>query len=138
LTIVLSNLLGNAVAYAPDGSAITCGLVRGTGGCSLVVSNPASGLRDEDLDKLTEPFWRASSAREDRTHAGIGLALSRRLAERLSLTLSFTLAGGLFAARLDFPAAEEVAEDAGASRERLHPPTGPAREAAGGPEVIPA
>ena len=103
LSIVLTNLLSNAVEYAPREAEIRCAIENGAAGCALVVSNPANGLGAEDLGKLSEPFWRASSSREDRTHAGIGLALGRRLAELLELELSFAIQDGTFRARLDFP-----------------------------------
>ena len=103
LTIVVSNLLGNAVAYAPPESAIDCGIQNGGAGYRLTVSNPVEGLDPGDLDKLTEPFWRASAARGDRHHAGIGLALASRLARQLDLDLSFAVDGGRFQAHVAFP-----------------------------------
>jgi signal transduction histidine kinase len=69
-----------------------------------VLSNAANGLASHDLDKLTEPFWRASTARDDRAHAGLGLSLARRFAELLEVGLSFELDRGLFRVRLDFQA----------------------------------
>ena len=102
LSILVSNLLGNAAEHAPEGTRVECALA-GDDGPHLTLSNSANGLKPEDLDKLTEPFWRASEAREDRDHAGLGLALSRRLAELLDLELTFTLEGGVFRADLSFP-----------------------------------
>ncbi len=104
LSILLANLLGNAVAHAPAGDRIACDVQNGNGRCSLVLSNAANALSPRDLDKLTEPFWRASAAREDRSHAGIGLSLAGRLAELLGLELRFAIEGGLFRARLSFAA----------------------------------
>ncbi|MCZ6598057.1 MAG: ATP-binding protein [Planctomycetota bacterium] len=103
LNIILANLLSNAVEYAPAGADIACVIENGAGRCSLVLSNETDGIAPDDLDKLTEPFWRASSSREDRAHAGIGLALAHRLAELLELDLSFDLDGRVFRARVDFP-----------------------------------
>ncbi len=102
LSILLSNLLRNAVDHAPAGDEIQCELENGGGGCRLVLSNAANGLKPEELDNLAEPFWRASAAREDRSHAGIGLSLARRLAELLEIDLSFQLDRDVFRARLSF------------------------------------
>jgi two-component system sensor histidine kinase QseC len=103
LAILVSNLLGNAAEHAPEGSRVACALARDRG-TTLQVSNPAGGLLPGDLDKLTEPFWRASAARDDRGHVGLGLALVRRLAEVLGVELRFALVGGELQARLGFPA----------------------------------
>ena len=104
LSILLSNLLRNAVEHAPSGDRIWCTIEDLGPRCSFVLSNAANGLASHDLDKLTEPFWRASTARDDRAHAGLGLSLARRFAELLEVGLSFELDRGLFRVRLDFQA----------------------------------
>ncbi len=68
---VLNNLLGNAVAHAPEGSEV---LVSASPG-ELVVSNPAPGLGPGDLESMFEPFWRSDRARSDHRHAGLGLSI---------------------------------------------------------------
>ena len=105
LSILLANLLGNASTHAPAGDELGCAIENGGERCLLVLSNAANGLEPADVDKLTEPFWRASRSREDRSHAGIGLSLARRLAELLALDLLFTVEDGVFSARLSFPLA---------------------------------
>lgn len=102
LSILLANLLRNAVGHAPVGDRIDCEFENTGPRCRLVLSNAANGLAPADMDKLTEPFWRSSPSREDRSHAGVGLSLVRRLAELLELELSLQLEGGVFRARLGF------------------------------------
>lgn len=99
LRIVLSNLLANAAHYAPEGTTI---VVRVEAGSSwrLSIENDSADLRLEDLASLTEPFWRKDGARADRERSGLGLALSRALAERAELRLTFTLEGRRFRATL--------------------------------------
>jgi signal transduction histidine kinase len=117
LSILLANLLRNAVDHAPEGDRIRCDVENGGPRCWLVLSNAANGLSAADLDKLAEPFWRASASREDRAHAGIGLSLARRLAELLEVELCFQLEQGVFRARLAFRVCPDGtsarAEDAG-------------------------
>lgn len=104
LSILLGNLLSNAVDHAPAGDQIGCEVESGSDRCRLVLSNAANGISAQHLDNLTEPFWRASRSREDRSHAGIGLSLASRLATLLDLDLDFAIEDGIFRARLSFAA----------------------------------
>ncbi|MCP3915218.1 MAG: hypothetical protein GY711_06665 [bacterium] len=100
LRIVLSNLIGNATHYSPTGGTVRIALERDDAGWRLHVENAAPGLAPADIDTLTQPFWRKDRARADREHAGLGLALSRALADRVDLDLSFRLEDGVFRASL--------------------------------------
>jgi len=91
LRIVLSNLVGNALVHAPEGGTVECALERDGDAWSVVIANEAPDLAPEDLDSLAEPFWRKDRQRGDRERSGLGLALSRALAERAGLALSFEL-----------------------------------------------
>jgi signal transduction histidine kinase len=105
LSILLSNLLRNAVEHGLPGDRIRCAVESNDAGWVLSVSNSSQGLVPSDIEKLCEPFWRASAARGDRAHAGLGLSLARRFAELLEVRLSFGLEHDVFLARLHFQAA---------------------------------
>ncbi len=100
LGIVVSNLLGNALYYTPRHGHVECLLT--SDGCAwrFEVDNDAPDLQPEDLRVLTEPFWRKDHARVDRNRSGLGLALSRALAEKSGMTLEFELEGGTLRAIL--------------------------------------
>ena len=115
LRIVLSNLVSNAVHHAPRGSRVTCSAEAGGDRWTLVVENAAPSLEPRDLASLAEPFWRKDGSRADRQRTGLGLALSRRLAERCNLALDFRLEQGRLQARLS-----------GAHRARAQSPVGSA------------
>jgi two-component system sensor histidine kinase QseC len=101
LSIILANLLGNAIAYAPRGSEIRCVADREGGGFRLVVSNPAAPIRADDLRRLSEPFWRGDRAGPSAEHAGLGLAIVSALSRLLRLDLGFEQdPDGTFRARL--------------------------------------
>ncbi|MCW1922396.1 ATP-binding protein [Luteolibacter arcticus] len=68
---ILQNLLGNAVAHAPEGSEV---MIEASPN-RLAVSNPAPGLNEEDLERLFERFWRKDDARSGYGHSGLGLSI---------------------------------------------------------------
>lgn len=97
---IVSNLLRNAIEYAPPGSTVAIALEAGSAGTTLRIANPAPELDADDLPKLGQRFWRKSPSGGTAAHAGLGLALTRALARGLSLELGFTLEEGQLAARL--------------------------------------
>lgn len=97
--IVLDNLLGNAVAYAPAGSVVS---VRADAE-GIEVANTAPGLRDEDLAHFGHRFWRKDAAGAG--HAGLGLALAHAAAQALGARLAFSLDAGVLRASLTLHAA---------------------------------
>ncbi|HET7932092.1 MAG TPA: sensor histidine kinase N-terminal domain-containing protein [Rhodanobacteraceae bacterium] len=68
LEIVLDNLLGNAVAYAPSGSAVTLHATA----TRIDVCNAAPALQAEDIANFGQRFWRKDA--QGAGHAGLGLA----------------------------------------------------------------
>ena len=100
LRIVVSNLISNAIRYAPDGGRIVCRMERSRRTWRLVVENDAPGLTEAELEYLCEPFWRRDRSRSDRERSGLGLALSARLAEAAGLRLEFALEERMLQARL--------------------------------------
>ncbi len=108
--IIASNLLSNAVQYTPRGGTVRCKVEQAPQATNeapsnirwrLVVENPAENLEASDLRALTEPFWRKDGVRADREHAGLGLSLSRALAEACELALGFELKDGHLRATLE-------------------------------------
>lgn len=71
----LRNLLDNAVAYTPEGRKIWVGLHRSGPGYELQVEDQGCGIPPEDLDKVTQRFFRSERSRS-RHLGGTGLGLS--------------------------------------------------------------
>jgi len=92
LRLILHNLLGNAIEYAPQGSAVACALDVEEPGFRLSVSNPAPALGPEDVGRLFDRFWRKDEARGGGRHAGLGLTLVRSLCGTLGYRVEPTLA----------------------------------------------
>jgi signal transduction histidine kinase len=83
LAVVLGNLCGNAVEHSPRGSPMTVEGNRTIDGISLRLENQTDELTETDLPHLFEPFWRKDTARSDRHHHGLGLALAAEFAALL-------------------------------------------------------
>lgn len=78
---VLRNLLVNALTYSPPGSEII--ITAEDRGDSVVfgVLDRGEGIPPEDLERVFEPFYRASKNRVFTSGAGLGLTVCRRLLE---------------------------------------------------------
>ncbi|WP_282027448.1 sensor histidine kinase [Ruegeria faecimaris] len=74
LSQALSNLLENALRYAPDGSTITINIADDGRYANLSVRDRGPGVPQDDLARLQMPFVTLDPARTER-NAGLGLAL---------------------------------------------------------------
>ncbi len=82
LNQVLSNLVSNALRYTPAGGTIA--LETGAGptperSVRIVVSDSGAGIPPEDLPFIFDRFWRGDRSRSERTHSGLGLAITKQL-----------------------------------------------------------
>jgi signal transduction histidine kinase len=77
---VLNNLLSNAIKYSPAGGNVVVSVGRLGALAVLSVSDEGIGVDLADRERIFEPFRRGSSAR-DLPGAGLGLSISRRIAE---------------------------------------------------------
>lgn len=123
---VVRNLLSNTIKYTAHGSvALKARVSDGTDGKArivLVVEDTGPGIPEERLPHLFEPFDRAG--RRDSKGLGLGLLLSRRIAERMggSLTAENRDSGGTrfvfscTAARGELADPPQVAPDAASRR----------------------
>ena len=77
---VLTNLMGNAVKYAPPGSVVTVKVFRDGSNARFKVQNPAPHLSGEALEKVWDSFYRADPSRSE-PGTGLGLALVKTIVE---------------------------------------------------------
>jgi two-component system sensor histidine kinase KdpD len=78
---VLANLLENAARYSPPTQPIELAARREGAELVFSVSDRGPGVRDEDLARIFEPFFRAKNSSPDAGRAGLGLSIARTLAE---------------------------------------------------------
>jgi signal transduction histidine kinase/ActR/RegA family two-component response regulator len=84
LSQILVNLLSNAVKYGPrDGRIRISGAEGEAGQASVSVSDTGPGLTQEELARIFVPFERLGAAEAGIEGTGIGLPLSKALAEAM-------------------------------------------------------
>ncbi|MFO7904911.1 MAG: PAS domain S-box protein [Pirellulaceae bacterium] len=92
---ILINLVGNAIKFTESGSVrVVAQLVQNGEGAPYLqydVVDTGIGMNEEQLDKLFQPFTQADSS-TTRKHGGtgLGLTISKRLAEALGGSISVT------------------------------------------------
>jgi two-component system phosphate regulon sensor histidine kinase PhoR len=82
MTLVLLNLVDNAVKYAGDGGEVSVRLRRVPGAVALSIADRGSGIAADEQRRIFERFYRAENARARNVRgSGIGLALVKHIAE---------------------------------------------------------
>jgi signal transduction histidine kinase len=85
---VLSNLVGNAIKFTPDGGAITVRARADNGDVRLEVEDNGPGIPPETADAVFERFWQGDAS--DPRGAGLGLAIAKRIVEAHGGRIGFT------------------------------------------------
>ena len=78
---VLMNLVGNAVKYSPAGGEVVVTVTCDDAAAAVTVRDQGIGIAPEDLPALARPFARGSSRAQTFAGMGIGLYLSKVVAE---------------------------------------------------------
>jgi signal transduction histidine kinase len=95
---VLTNLIGNALRATAPGGRVTVSLHTDRTRVVVVVADTGEGLAPADLERVFERFYRVPGRRRIEAGSGgegsgIGLTISRRIAEAHGGTLTATSAG---------------------------------------------
>lgn len=126
LTEILLNLLSNAVKYNRRQGSVTIGVApHGTGRLRIRVTDTGAGLTPAQVRLLFRPFERLGAERTGIEGTGLGLALSRGLAEAMggSVGLETTPgAGSTFWVELSLKTAATDGPKRGASAQAPGPP----------------
>ncbi|MFW6132858.1 MAG: sensor histidine kinase [Planctomycetota bacterium] len=86
VTLILQNLLDNAIKFTPNGGTVTCSLRRNGSGAILEVADTGCGIDPQIRDRVFERFFQADTARSgDAAHrgTGLGLAIVKHAAEQI-------------------------------------------------------
>ena len=78
---VLDNLIDNALTHTPAGGSVRVPVRRDAQQVILCVADTGNGIPQRDLPRIFEPFYQAADETSGNGHAGLGLAIARRIVE---------------------------------------------------------
>ncbi|MGH7243444.1 MAG: ATP-binding protein [Phycisphaerales bacterium] len=77
--LALTNVVGNAIKYTPEGGTVKVG-VRADDALVIDVADSGIGIAAEDVDRIFDRFYRAKDPRVEKiVGTGLGLALAREV-----------------------------------------------------------
>ena len=92
VSIIIANLLDNALKYSPAQSDVDVGIFQQSRadqmGASLVISNQIGPAGEPDADKVFQKYYRAKKA-EGKSGSGLGLYLTAGIADLLGGKVSY-------------------------------------------------
>lgn len=87
LSVLLRNLVDNAVRYGPHGSSVHVDIVSSDVGATLSVTDEGPGVAPDERARLGQRFYRVLGTGQ--SGSGLGLSIVRRIAEMHSAPLRF-------------------------------------------------
>lgn len=81
-SFIIEQLLSNSAKYTPSG-----GVKIYADGATLYIEDSGIGIRSDDCSRIFEWGYTGYNGRTDRRASGLGLYMSRKIAERLNITL---------------------------------------------------
>lgn len=86
VSIILSNIISNAIKYSNENGLISITLSQKENTVICTISNNGIGISNEDLAKITNPFYRSNPTEHPEIKgSGLGLSIVKRLAELLNI-----------------------------------------------------
>jgi two-component system, OmpR family, sensor kinase len=109
LSMLLANLLDNALRYTPEGGRIDVAVDDDEGRAVLSVADTGPGIPAAERERVFDRFYRAANVGTgpDQTGSGLGLSIVRRIADAHGATVSLDDAvdGRGLVMRVTFPVA---------------------------------
>jgi two-component system sensor histidine kinase SenX3 len=82
LIMAVHNLIENAINYSPEGTRVSVEVKELTGLVQVAIVDQGIGIKDEDLERIFERFYRVDPARSRETGGtGLGLSIVKHVAQ---------------------------------------------------------
>lgn len=104
LSVLLRNLIDNAIRYSPAASEVEVSITRASGVVRLRVTDNGPGIAESECNRVFDRFYRVSGPAEE--GSGLGLSIVKRIADlhHASIRLSQGTGGRGLAFAVSFPA----------------------------------
>ncbi len=89
-TTVINNIISNAVKYTPEKGQITIRIDKKGRGAILAVEDTGYGIPKEDQQRVFEGLFRADNVKAKVEGTGLGLYITKMIADLTGLSISFT------------------------------------------------
>lgn len=86
LTMLLKNIIDNAIRYTPEGGRIDLSVEIRPNGAAFRVQDTGPGIRPEDRERVFDPFNRVLGAGD--FGSGLGLSIVRAIVDRIGADIS--------------------------------------------------
>ena len=103
---IIRNLVTNAIRYG--GKQVLVGFTASTGSVILTVRDDGEEIPSTEQERIFLPYFSAHDAGSQPSSVGLGLTVSRQLAEMMGGQLSYAHQGGWSTFSLQLPSAEAV------------------------------
>ena len=88
ISIIIGNILSNAIKYSGENGKISITLSQNEGDTICTITDNGIGIPKEDLDKIFNPFYRSNPTHHPETKgSGLGLSIVKRLTQLLNIRL---------------------------------------------------
>ena len=92
LTVLLKNLVENAIRYTPAGGRVDLSVTRAIDGIALVIEDNGPGISASERARVFDPFYRVLGG--EAGGSGLGLSIVKAIAGRLGATVTLADANG--------------------------------------------
>jgi signal transduction histidine kinase len=87
LGVLFYNLIENAIKYSPEASAISVTGLNETDSLCVIVSDEGVGIKEEQIGKIFDRFFRIEGSQKKAMGSGLGLAICKVVADSLGAQL---------------------------------------------------
>ncbi len=91
---VLENLIENALEHTPQGGRVRVSLRKDAARALVSISDSGCGISETDLPRVFDRFYRAHHEDGGKGHAGLGLAIAKRVIELHQQSIRVTSTAG--------------------------------------------